>query len=96
MQDRYSGDVGDFGKFSLLRKLLPDEEFKLGIIWYAFPNESHNNDGRHIEYLDTPEYRICDQDLRDKLKNITGNKRLISELEDIHILPSNTLFIRLY
>jgi len=30
MQDRYSGDVGDFGKFGLLRHLVNDTGYRLG------------------------------------------------------------------
>lgn len=92
MQDRYSGDVGDFGKFSLLKSLLPRPMFKLGVIWYLYPDESHNNDGRHIEYLDKREYSICDDDLRTKLKQITGSKRSVSNLELHNILASNTTY----
>jgi len=32
MQDKYDGDVGDFGKISLLRQLLGDGNDKLGVI----------------------------------------------------------------
>ncbi len=32
MQDRYAGDIGDYGKFILLRKL--SEKFSIGINWY--------------------------------------------------------------
>jgi hypothetical protein len=58
MQNRYTGDVGDFGKYGLLRALcgrvIVDNkpEFKLGIIWCLFPDESHTKDGLHISYLD--------------------------------------------
>jgi hypothetical protein len=37
MQDRYTGDIGDFGKCSLLRNLTRDD-LRLGVIWYL--NES--------------------------------------------------------
>ena len=33
MQDRYAGDIGDYGKFGLL-KALQAEGFRLGINWY--------------------------------------------------------------
>ena len=33
MQDKYAGDIGDYGKFILLRKL--SEKFRIGINWYA-------------------------------------------------------------
>ena len=60
MQDRYTGDVGDFGKYGMLRRLcgLRDEDadpLKLGVVWYR-PNpeliaSESVPDGRHITYL---------------------------------------------
>jgi len=60
MQDRYTGDVGDFGKYGLLRQLcgLRDSEaaqLKLGVVWYR-PNpeliaSESVHDGRYIAYL---------------------------------------------
>ena len=60
MQDRYTGDVGDFGKYSLLRQLcgLRDgdvEPLKLGVVWYQ-PNpelitSETAPDGKFIAYL---------------------------------------------
>ena len=74
MQNRYVGDVGDFGKYALLRRLsgLPGERrVRLGIVWCLFPNEGHNGDGRHIAYLDAADF----QDLDDVL--ITGLRAII-------------------
>ena len=54
MQDRYFGDVGDFGKYGLLRVLSgfwAEPRLKLGVVWYLFPNETHNADGGLISYL---------------------------------------------
>ncbi len=31
MQDRYAGDIGDFGKFSLLRNLFRNDQYKIGV-----------------------------------------------------------------
>jgi hypothetical protein len=33
MQDRYAADVGDFGKFSLLRCLFGESRNRIGVIW---------------------------------------------------------------
>ena len=46
MQNRYTGDIGDFGKFLLLKALFP--EHRIGTVWYLYPDETHNNDGSHI------------------------------------------------
>lgn len=52
MQDRYVGDVGDFGKYALLRHLTGGK--RLGVAWYLYPDESHNADGKHVRYLEEP------------------------------------------
>ena len=59
MQDQYVGDIGDFGKYSLLRALCgtPEEPVRrlpLGVIWYRHPDERDRNDGRHTTYRNLP------------------------------------------
>ena len=56
MQDRYAGDVGDFGKFYLLKKVFVPTRKNIGIVWYNYDNEEHNADGLHIGYLCSKEY----------------------------------------
>lgn len=53
MQNRYVGDIGDFAKYSLLNALSAHN--KLGVAWYLYPDEKHNDDGRHTAYLNDPE-----------------------------------------
>lgn len=104
MQHRYFGDVGDFGKYGLLRTLCGVHEeprLKLGIVWYLFPDESHNEDGKHVGYLRKvdPSFRDCDELLYDKLRTllfdghalIAGNRHLGSA-ESSSILPEETNF----
>lgn len=74
MQNRYVGDIGDFGKLGLLR-VLQDRNLTIGVNWYLTPDEKHNNDGMHIEYLDNEECRQCDNVLWDELKRIIDTKR---------------------
>ena len=59
MQNRYTGDIGDFGKLGLLR-VLQEAGFSIGVNWYLTPNEEHNQDGKHINYEDL---RFCDEAL---------------------------------
>lgn len=42
MQDRYTGDIGDFAKYGLLRYILDRVDMTLGINWYLVPDEAHN------------------------------------------------------
>jgi len=92
MQDRYSGDIGDFSKFSLLNGLFFDPTYHLGLIWYLYPDEDHNTDGRHINYVNDPKYKSCDSELITKLTAVTTGERSISHLENLSILPANTVY----
>lgn len=88
MQDRYTGDIGDFAKYGLLRALIGKR--KLGVAWYLFPNENHNADGKHTRYLEnTYEWRELDANLYDSLKNlIARNKRCVKTIEQSNLLPT--------
>ena len=105
MQDRYVGDVGDFGKYGLLRHLTgqrkapstSDMPMRLGVVWYLYPDES-NGDGKFTRYLaDSPknqtEFRVCDPDLYDAMRHLveTGN-RSVAAVQRNRILPENTLY----
>jgi hypothetical protein len=40
MQDRYAGDVGDFGKLGMLRKIAYSG-LKIGVNWYLAYNQKN-------------------------------------------------------
>ena len=96
MQDRYSGDVGDFMKLGLLRQLAGDD-LHLGINWYRAPDESHNADGKHISYLSPNnaigrKLKACDPPLHTALAEMVAkNERSIAHLEALGVLPSASL-----
>ena len=105
MQDRYVGDVGDFGKYGLLRYLCgtvgpqaAHSPLRLAVIWCLYPNQDHNSDGKYVGYLTEPTpgndtLRRCDPDLYEALRNIvvTGNRRVASVVE-AEILPHDTIY----
>ena len=87
MQDRYTGDVGDFGKYGLLRCLRgPDAEaLRLGVVWYrtdaGIVDADQANDGKHVAYLRLQHersFRPCDPSLYDGLREIVnrGDRRV--------------------
>ena len=81
MQNRYTGDIGDFGKLGLLRRIRK-ADFSIGVNWYLTPDESHNGDGRHIGYLRNEAFRVCDEQLWQALgKIVDSGKRQVRELE---------------
>jgi hypothetical protein len=103
MQDRYTGDVGDFGKFGLLRWLCgfqppADPVLAPGIIWYLVSDESHNRDGKHIGYLKGPlpikdQFQCCDSDLYQKLEHLVeSGRRRVSAIQSLRILPPSTTY----
>lgn len=108
MQDRYVGDVGDFGKYGLLRALcgLKDRArpfLSLGVVWYLTMTdelgETHLNDGKHVGYLEgnaknDRTYRACDEELYDKLVLIVNqDKRKVYAIQAAGILPRDTVYV---
>ncbi|MBU3198261.1 hypothetical protein LL037_21195 [Clostridium estertheticum] len=92
MQNRYVADVGDFGKYGLLRNIAKTNLI-IGINWYLTPDESSNEDGKHTSYLQKDEYRKCDEELYYSLsKIILENKRNIDSIQKSNILPNSTIF----
>jgi len=93
MQDRYTGDIGDYFKFGLLRELAKGR--RLGVAWYLFPDEGHNADGKHVDYLqDVDSWRPYDPALFDSLKDIVeSDRRKVSSIEECRIL-GNAKFSR--
>ena len=104
MQNRYAGDVGDYGKYGLLRIMseatgpLP---LQLGVVWCLVPCETGNGDGKHTAYLHDPRrYRRCDPELFDSLHCMFGDPgkhrqqtiRSVAAVESSSILPSKTVF----
>lgn len=92
MQNRYSGDIGDYSKFLLLRKLFGSEIYRIGLVWYLYPDESDSNDGRHIDYLDHPAFLDCDADLIQGLRAVTRNQRHIQALQSARLLPYQPVY----
>jgi hypothetical protein len=94
MQNRYVGDVGDYGKYALLRALCQrDPIISLAVIWCLFPDESFNNDGRHISYLRDNRFAQLDLILYSALaKIVLQNRRNITAIEDSGCLPASTVF----
>ena len=86
MQNRYTGDIGDFSKLGLLRALQA-AGFSIGLNWYLTPDETHNTDGRHVDYLKQEKYRACDPGLWLGLKAIVdGENREVRYMENDDIL----------
>src|SRR3954469_25385617 len=90
MQNRYVGDIGDYLKLSILRALSPG--YRLGVAWWLFPDEVHNSDGRHVEYLNHPDqWRHFDPELFDALRRVVSSgQRNVRALQASHLIPEAT------
>ena len=88
MQDRYTGDLGDFSKLGILRALR-ETGLSIGVNWYLTPDENHNRDGCHVKYLELEKYKSCDEELWRELKEIVENdRRKVRYLEKNNILQA--------
>lgn len=99
MQDRFVGDIGDFGKYGLLRALAgiyPEVKplLSLGVVWYrnAVGQTQPRSPGKDAGYLDQPErFRDCDPVLFDTLKElVTSGERNLCALERSGVLGGAT------
>ena len=97
MQNQYVGDIGDFGKFGLLRALSRDGGPRLGVIWYLVPGDGGIHNGQHVSYLQNPgnKLRDCDPELFDCLASLVkGGRRNVQAVEEAGILPEGTVFYK--
>lgn len=96
MQDRYAGDVGDFGKIGLLRKI-SKSGLSIGVNWYlTYKPEEHNRaDGKHIGYLTNSLFKGCDDNLLEALYTITNGTRSVAALEKANLIPNANYYNKL-
>lgn len=102
VQNQYVGDIGDYGKYGLLRAVAASG-FRLAVNWYhVVPSDASEktagskatirrkqDDGKYISYLDEPEkYRQYDPELFDCLSGIVKENRSIDALEKSDILEA--------
>ena len=94
MQDRYAGDIGDFGKFALLREL-QEQGLVIGINWYKTEQSSAKQDDG--KYWITEELAKCNQELASELWDVypspsERDKRSIEALEKKKLINGDLYF----
>ena len=102
MQDRYTGDLGDFGKYGLLRVLTGATQeggsIPLGVVWYLTPDRGNSGDGRQTGYLRLEEKKArqftrCDPELYRNLQRIVdSDEREVAAIERSRLLPESTAY----
>ena len=101
MQNSYFGDIGDYGKYGLLRFLsgvTSNDKYpklSLGFMWYLVPDGGTNTDGQFISYLNQPQnFSGYDPELFDFLKEtvIVKNCRNVKTLESSKLMPNSLYY----
>ena len=86
MKNQYVGDIGDYGKYGLLR-FLARHGIKIGINWYLTENDD-SADGRFTNYLVNPDDRYYDPELYDAMKKIAFNmNKTVQMVEEAELIP---------
>ena len=86
MKNQYVGDIGDYGKYGLLR-FLAGRGIRIGVNWYLTKNDG-SSDGRFTAYLERPDDRSCDPELFDNLKLIAfRNDKTVQMIRDTGLIP---------
>lgn len=94
MQNRFIGDIGDFGKYGLLRAICRSG-LRLGVNWYL-TDDGTDSAGNLTDYLTEGYvgYETCDPSLLRILREIvfTDKERTVASVEKSGLLPENTQY----
>ena len=91
MKNQYVGDIGDYGKYGLLR-FLASHGIKIGVNWFLTENDG-STDGKFTTYLKNPADRVYDPELFDALQNIADHPdKTVKMVEQAGIIPDAEFF----
>lgn len=86
MKNQYLADIGDYGKYGLLR-FLSGKGIKIGVNWYLTEDDG-TNDGKFKDYLDDPiKDWMKDKKLFKILKEVKDKNPTVETIEDIGLIP---------
>lgn len=92
MKDQYVADIGDYGKYSLLRAFA-EAGVKIGVNWY-YTGGDGTKDGKFTGYLDKPEeYKgPCEVVFEAMNKIFRSENRTVEAVEEAKIIPDCCYF----
>ena len=91
MKNQYVGDIGDYGKYGLLR-FLASHGIKIGVNWFLTENDG-STDGKFTTYLKNPADRVYDPELFDALQNIADHPdKTVKMIKQAGIIPDAEFF----
>lgn len=86
MKNQYVGDIGDYGKYAMLR-MFAEAGVKVGVNWYLTENDG-SNDGRFTEYLKSGRMRHYAPEIYDTLLEIADkNSKSVQDIQERNIIP---------
>lgn len=91
MKNQYVGDIGDYGKYGLLR-FLASYGIKIGVNWFLTENDG-STDGKFTTYLKNSADRVYDPELFDALQNIADHPdKTVKMIKQAGIIPDAEFF----
>lgn len=91
MKNQYFGDVGDYGKYGLLR-FFANNGIKIAVNWYLTEDDG-SNDGNIVRYLESDDMRQYDPELFSVLKEMLNAKnRSVLSFEKRCMIPNAVYF----
>ena len=91
MKNQYVGDIGDYGKYGLLR-FLASHGIKLGINWYLTADDG-SKAGKFTDYLKQSSERIYAPEIFDALQAIAFRKdKTVRMIESADLIPNAQFF----
>ena len=86
MKNQYVADIGDYGKYALLRAF-SDAGIKVGVNWY-FTEDDDTNDGHFTNYLNDEKMRRYQPEIFDLLRLVANKpKKTIEDIMDNNVIP---------
>jgi len=90
VKHQYFGDVNDYRKYGLLRKLQSHSGLRLGVCWMLTADDGRN-DGNFTSYLAQPgKWRPHDPELFDHLVTAISTGRHLDRVREHNLLPGAT------
>ncbi|MEE3394163.1 MAG: hypothetical protein VZR23_10995 [Lachnospiraceae bacterium] len=86
MKNQYIGDVGDYGKYSLLREVA-NAGVRVGVNWYLTEDDG-SNDGKHTSYLKNDKLRRYSPEVFDTLSQVAFKAdKSVLDIQHRDIIP---------
>ena len=91
VKEQYVGDINDYRKYALLRRLQAGSALRLGVCWMLTPSDGRS-DGNKTTYLAQPGNERHDPELFALLRSVVSDpdSRRLIHIEESGILPRAT------